>query len=244
MVISSEDNIGEAYRDQIVAKEYVERRFDSELNRLLHDRQVRAVRSILDAARPRRSLEIAPGPGRITRDLDPPDELVCLELNDGMIAEGRKACRESVQWVQGSAFELPFAQEFDFVYTFRFLRHFHREDRERLYTQIRKVLRPNGSLVIDAVNEQVSEPLRRANPEDYPIYDKLYRTEQELRTELAGAGFEVLQLEPVQRWFPLQYRAQVLLGPRSRWLCRLAIQTLERLRRGPALEWIVTCRRA
>ena len=96
---------------------------------------------------------------------------------------------------------------------------------------------------MDAVNAQVSAPLRAADPASYPIYDKLYENEAELKAELADAGFELLRAEPVQRWFPLQYRLQILLGPRSPFLCRAAIRGLEKLRRGPALEWIVTCRR-
>jgi ubiquinone/menaquinone biosynthesis C-methylase UbiE len=243
MSLATELEIQQSYRDPVTAERYVANRFANELMRLLHERQVGVVQRMMRDADPRQSLEVAPGPGRITRDVRPAGGLVCLEFNEGMIAEGRRVCRESVRWVQGNAFHLPFAAgEFDFLYSFRFVRHFHRADRDRLYAEIRRVLRPGGWLVLDAVNARVSEPLRRANPGAYPIYDKLYRGEAELREELAAAGFEVVRLEPVQRWFSLQYRAQLLLGPRSPWLCRRVIGTLERLRRGPALEWIVTAR--
>ena len=112
-----------------------------------------------------------------------------------------------------------------------------------MYAELRSVLQPGGQLVVDAVNARVSAPMRKTNPEAYHIYDKLYRDQSELRNELAENGFETAWIEPVQRWFSLQYKAQVLLGPRSRRLCRWAIRSLERLRRGPALEWIVTARR-
>jgi ubiquinone/menaquinone biosynthesis C-methylase UbiE len=162
-----------------------------------------------------------------------------------MIAEGRNRCPEHVRWVQGNAFELPFeASEFDFAYSFRFVRHFHREDRDRLYAQLFRVMRPNGILVLDAVNAQVSAALRKASPESYPIYDKLYADEAELRTELVDAGFEVLSLIPVQRSFSLQSKVQNLVGPRSRRMCRWMILALESIRRGPALEWIVTARKS
>jgi ubiquinone/menaquinone biosynthesis C-methylase UbiE len=243
-MLASETEIQESYQGPATASAYVENRFASELMRLLHERQVRSVNRVMEEKRPGKSLEIAPGPGRITRDVCASGELVCLEFNEGMIAEGRRCCREEVRWVQGNAFELPLENEFDFVYSFRFVRHFHREDRNRLYAQIRKVLRPGGLLVLDAVNESVSRPLREANPEAYPIYDKLYAGEAELRSELEAAGFEVMDVVPVQRWFNLQYRAQVLLGPRSRWMCRAAIRLLERapVKKNRNLEWIVTCR--
>jgi len=245
MTIAAEKPIQSAYSGKDLAKSYVAERFVSEIGRLLHERQVAVVNRIMDDIQPTDCLEIAPGPGRLTRDIRPCGGLTCLEYNEGMIAEGKAACSSSVEWVQGNAFELPFAgEEFDFVYSFRFVRHFKRIDRQRLHAQIHRVLRPGGIFVFDAVNRVVSGPLREADPDAYPIYDKLYRDEQELRTELSEAGFQVIEIEPVQRWYSAQYRAQIWLGPRSRWLARRTIRLLERLRRGPALEWIVTCRRA
>lgn len=242
MSLSTVAEIQDSYEGAKVASEYVQVRFQSELMALLHDRQVEAVNRLVRKGATR-VLEVAPGPGRLTRDVRTDGPLVCLEFNAGMIEEGRAACGSNVEWVRGNGFDLPFGGVFDLLYTFRFVRHFHREDRERLYAQVRKVLRPGGMFVMDAVNEQVSGPWRAARPEDYPIYDKLYRDETELRAELTGAGFEIVRVEPVQRWLNLQFRAQCLLGPRSRTVCRWVIRALEKMRRGPALEWIVTCRR-
>ena len=86
--------------------------------------------------------------------------------------------------------------------------------------------------------------MREARPEDYPIYDKLYENLADLRTELRESGFELTMAQPVQRRYRAQYRAQVLLGPRSSLLCRAVIRGLERLPGGSPLDWIVTCRRA
>jgi ubiquinone/menaquinone biosynthesis C-methylase UbiE len=244
MSLSSESGIGSAYQGVDLAGRYIDERFRSELNRLLHDRQVGTVNGVIRQTEPRRILEIAPGPARLTRHVQHDGELVCLEYNRGMIEVGKPACAERARWVQGNAFALPFHDEsFELVYSFRFIRHFRREDRARLYGEIRRVLGPAGLLVMDAVNRRVSGPLRDASPEAYPIYDKLYEDESDLRSELREAGFAVTGTVAVQRWYSVQHRMQVLLGPRSRWLCRLAIRALERLRPGPSLEWIVTCRR-
>ena len=116
--------------------------------RLLHETQVAAVNRAMHDLGAVRSLEMAPGPGRVTRDVRPAGELVCLEFNEGMIAEGQRCCSPHVKWVQGNAFELPFEDdEFDSAYSFRFVRHFHRNDRDRLYAQLSRVLRPGGWLV-------------------------------------------------------------------------------------------------
>lgn len=240
--LASEGDIQSAYSERQVAQEYVARRFQSELHRLLHERQVAAVQRVMDRVRPQLALEIAPGPGRLTRDVRPAGRLVCLEYNSGMIEQGKPACPAEVRWVRGNGFQLPFAPCFDLVYSFRFVRHFHRDDRRRLYAEVSRVLRPGGHFVFDAVNERVSRPLREARPDEYPIYDKLYRPD-ELRQELTEAGLRVESLLPVQRFYRWQGLAQTLLGPRSGWLNRLVIRSLELVPRRDGLEWIAVCRR-
>src|SRR5207248_11185903 len=68
---------------------------------LLHDRQVAAVRRVMDRARPAAALEVAPGPGRLTRDVRPAGSLTCLEFNEGMIAQGRRVSPPGTRWVRG-----------------------------------------------------------------------------------------------------------------------------------------------
>jgi len=241
--LSTEAEIGKAYAGNETAARYIKDRFRSELHRLLHDRQVAAIQRLLTRLQPAKTLEIAPGPGRLTRDIEPVGDLVCLEFNEGMIQQGQAACGNKARWVQGNAFQLPFEQDFDLVYSFRFVRHFSRPDRERLYSEIRRVLRPGGCFLMDAVNKRVSGPLRQAHPEDYPIYDELSHPE-ELQQELVEAGLEVVELRPVQKWFSWQSWSQAHLGHWANWANRMLIRALEWLPIQRNLEWIVTCRRA
>ncbi|MDA1017515.1 MAG: class I SAM-dependent methyltransferase [Planctomycetota bacterium] len=241
--LSSEADIQNAYFGTRVAEAYVAGRFESELNRILHRKQVAAVNKVMMEHLPVHSLEIAPGPGRVTREVTPTGKLTCLEYNAGMIEQGKQNCLNVNEWVQGNAFELPFEEPFEFVYTFRFIRHFKHEDRQRLYSQIKRVLTPGGYLVFDAVCERFSKPLRLAKPEDYPIYDKLY-PRGELLKELSAAGFRVTKLIAVQKFFRWQYLSQVMIGPRANWLNRLIVGGLESLPRQDGLEWIIVCRRA
>jgi SAM-dependent methyltransferase len=241
--MTGRDEIQNYYRGRETAEKYIGERFVSELNRLLHDYQVSVVNRVKDTVRPSRLLEIAPGPGRITRDVRPTGTFVCLEYNDAMINVGRGACNGDVSWVRGDGFQLPFSQAFDLVYSFRFVRHFQDGERQKFYAEVRRVLQPGGYFVMDAVNERLSTPLRKATPQEYPVYDKLYRVD-ELREELRRAGLEPVELSPVQKYFRWQRRSQVLLGPRANWLNRIVIRLLERLPRNEGLEWVVTCRRA
>ncbi len=246
----TEAQIQRAYAGRETAMRYTGQRFANDLNRLLHRQQVTTVRSAIARMRPRRVLEVAPGPGRLTREVAAGFEgaLTCLEFNAGMIEAGRSHCPPAVRWVRGNAFAMPFAPEaddqpFDLAYSFRFIRHFRRADRDRLYHQLARVLRPGGRLLFDAVNGRISRPIRNAAPSQYPIYDVQYDRLDTLSRELGEAGFTLMEARPVHRAFACQFRVQCLLGPRSRRLNRLALDTLERLSHGPGLEWIITARR-
>lgn len=241
--LSTPNEIRSAYSARATARDYVARRFQSELNRLLHERQIAVVQEWLDRLQPRHALEVAPGPGRLTRALRPRGRLLCLEYNQEMIEQGRPACDPAILWARGDGFRLPFGAEFDLVYSFRFVRHFHRPDRDRLYEQFRRVLQPRGYLIFDAVNERISRPLRDADPAAFPVHDELYRPD-DLRAELRQAGFEPVALVPVQKCYGWQWQSQIFLGPRANWLNRLVIRGLELLPWREPLEWVVVCRRA
>lgn len=243
MTRATPSEIKASYEGKDLASGYVQRRFQSELGLLLHRKQIEAVRTAIEQTQPDRVLEIAPGPGRLTRDIHAPGEHWCLEFNQGMIEVGKASCGPHVRWVRGDAFALPFAEPFDLVYTFRFIRHFKDADRRRLYEQVRNALRPGGLFLMDAVNAVVSRPMREQNPQNFPIYDVLYDSLDDLKRELAKAGLPVRQVVEVQKRYDLQFKVQNLVGPRSRWLTRAIIHALERTSRGPCLEWIVTCAR-
>jgi hypothetical protein len=113
----------------------------------------------------------------------------------------------------------------------------------RLYREIGRVLGPSGLFVFDAVNAEVSEPIRAAAaPGEYEHFDALVRL-PELSAELRESGFVISSLTGVQHNYPTLARAQVLIAPRSRPIARAVMEVVDRLG-GLPLEWIVTCRRA
>ncbi|MCH8147029.1 MAG: hypothetical protein IH987_03425, partial [Planctomycetes bacterium] len=69
MPLATELEIQESYQDRAVAERYVAKRFANELMGMLHERQVAAVDRVMRAEGPGRTLEVAPGPGRWTRDV-------------------------------------------------------------------------------------------------------------------------------------------------------------------------------
>jgi len=247
-VIRGVNQIRDAYRDQDVAARYVDTRFREPLGALLHDRQVAYLTRLFTSVKPTRVLEIAPGPARLTRDVIAPlvGGPVLLDASAQMLAEAKRRLAsdaERCDFVQGDAFTLPFRSCFDVVYTFRLIRHFERDDRVRLYKAIGPLLTPGGVLVFDAVNQVVSEPLRRASPEAYQHYDGLV-TPESLVEELREADMRLVSLVDVQRRYAILAWLQVIVAPRSRLLARATMEFVDRFGGGRPLEWIVTCRRA
>jgi ubiquinone/menaquinone biosynthesis C-methylase UbiE len=248
VMIKGRDELQKAYQDDRVAREYVGRRFVSPLGAMLHARQTRVVQQLIRDHAIQQAAEIAPGPARVTVDIAPLLQRVTLvDASSQMLQEARRNLAQRgtaarTTFVQGDAFQLPFKAQFDLVYTFRLIRHFQREDREKLYRQIAAILSSQGWLVFDAVNELVSAPLRaRAQPGEYEHFDALLRPDG-LREELRASGFNLISLTGVQRRYAALVKCQIYLAPRSRLLARAAMEVLDRLG-GEPLEWIVVCRR-
>jgi len=240
--------IRDAYRDETIARTYLDQRFSQPLGALLHARQAKALTRVVSRVEPKAILEIAPGPARLTIEIAPSFDgrAVILDASPQMLAEARRrlapVSRRTWHALLGDVFHLPFREEFDLVYTFRLIRHFDRDDRIRIYRQISAGLRPQGVLVFDAVNEVVSAPLRAASPAEYKHFDALLRPSG-LRQELEEAGLRLESLEGVQRRYPMLKSLQILVAPRSKRLARLAMEAVERVGGGEPLEWIVTARR-
>ena len=247
-MIHGRQGIRDAYRDESVAREYVDRRFREPLGAMLHAQQLAHLGPAIRATRAARVLEIAPGPARLTvdlaRDLAQPGTVLDASWEMLEACRARLAAAGHTRWrlVQGDAFHLPFSRPFDLVYTFRLLRHFDRADRMRLYADVARLLRAGGLLIFDAVNEAAAAGVRRDAGSACQHYDALL-TPDRIESEVQAAGFRLLRLDDVQRHYPLLYQLQVLIAPRSKRLARAAMNLVERLPGGEPLEWVVTCER-
>ena len=247
-MIKGQADLRKAYQDDRVAQDYVGTRFVAPLGAMLHARQVRVVRDLIARERIEHVAEVAPGPARLTVDVAPLlSHVTLIDASAQMLAEARARLRtrglaDRVRLVQADAFQLPIHSQFFLVYSFRLIRHFQRDDRLKLYQQIREILVPNGWLVFDAVNEVVSAPLRQGKgPDEYAHFDALLRP-QGLEQELRESGFQTVSLIGVQRRYPALLKCQTLIAPRSTVLARAAMEVIDRSG-GEPLEWIVVCRR-
>jgi SAM-dependent methyltransferase len=244
-VISGEQNIRTSYRDETLARNYIDERFREPLGALLHDRQVAFLKDAIARQRPRAMLEVAPGPARLTRATAPlVPQTVVVDASRAMLEQARARLADvtpAPSLIHGDAFRLPLAGPFDLAFSFRLIRHFEAADRRRLYRELHRVLRPGGLLVFDAVNRAASERLREQGSPG-PVFDALL-TADEVKEELRDSGFADITMAGVQYRYAAQYAVQVYVAPRHEPIARAAMEVIDRLG-GEPLEWIVSCTRA
>jgi ubiquinone/menaquinone biosynthesis C-methylase UbiE len=214
------------------------------LNGFLHTRQVRFLNDAVGSRGLGRVLEIACGPGRLTAEVKGVAMGVAVDFSPSMlqVARGRVNGHRDWNFLRTDAFVLPFRSgSFDAAYTLRFVRHFRLDDRRRLYAEIRRVLRPGGSFMLDALNRDVSLPHRhKRGVESYQIYDVLY-DRGEIEAELHEAGFRVIKVEGILKQFGWQQPLNRLRHVRLGAVARLIIAALEMLPGEKPETWMLLC---
>lgn len=150
-------------------------------------------------------LEVAAGTGVVTRalasGLDRSVQITASDLNQAMIdhADGVGTSRP-VDWRQADVMQLPFADgSFDAVVCQFSVMFF--PDRQRAFTEIRRVLRPGGSFLFnvwdeiannefaDVVTQAVGELFPHDPPRFLPRTPHGYCDDSTIRADLAAAGF-------------------------------------------------------
>lgn len=241
------EEIAGYYRERAVVDAYVRKRTAQPLNGTLHAAQIRLLRSAL-AERPGATvLELAPGPARLTAELPlHSGHGIGVEFSEGMLGAARERMRGVPGWtfVRGDGFSLPVRDaSVDLAFTLRFIRRFQSADRDRIYAELRRVVRPGGALILDAQNRAVSLPHREQRGLDsYPVFDQLYDPE-ELRGELDRAGFRVVQTTGMIHHAPLQRQLNRLRHRGFGGLARALIGALEYVPGGAPSTWMVLCER-
>lgn len=233
------------YQDRDIVNSYLKRRTAQPLNGLLHQRQVAFLNRVVAERRATRVLEIAPGPARLTAELEFSGTGVAVDASPQMLAVARDRLRgRPGEWLvaRGDAFQLPIADHsVELVYATKFIRHFRRADRASLYAQIRRVLRPGGAFVMDAQNRAVSLPHREHKGlETYPIYDELYEL-PELFGELEAEQFRVARVDGLVKHFGIQSRLNRMRHLKLAALASVLVRAVELLPSRAPSTWMVLC---
>ncbi|EEH64618.1 ubiquinone/menaquinone biosynthesis methyltransferase [Gleimia coleocanis DSM 15436] len=120
----------------------------------------KAVREALDVGPGQRVLDLAAGTGASTAALlETGAELVACDLSEGMIEVGRQRHPE-IEFVHGNALDLPFSDEsFDAVTISFGIRNI--PDTEKVLSELARVLKPGGRLVILESSQLVNPTLAK-----------------------------------------------------------------------------------
>jgi ubiquinone/menaquinone biosynthesis C-methylase UbiE len=246
MKVDTARKVKSYYERKDVADEYISKRFSYPIHLAEHELQVELLNKLIKENGTRKILEIAPGPARLTREIKANG--TALEYSKEMIKlakENMKGSKYKWRFVKGDAFKLPFkSNSFDTVFTFRFIRHFKTEKRQKLYSEIRRVLKPGGFFVFEALNKPKNEKIRKiVGKEKYVLYDVLY-DKRELLKELNDNGFGIVSLNSTVNSFYVQTVVSKLahkLGLNTAG--KALVKALEHARLESPLGWVVICRK-
>ena len=249
---SDEKAVSALYQNAAVADQYIQARFVLAWQQLLHETQVQSLRQSIQLFKPDSILEIAPGPARLSTELIDIRNGTMLEYSQEMIDVARARLKEREllnRWtiVHGNAFEPKDCPgPFNFIYTFRFIRHFDEDDRVRLYAAIHSRLEPGGILMFDVVNSTYNLQARPASAakrsDSLSVFDVGY-TVKEFHDEMSTAEFEVLNMYPVVRHCRLQSWISSKLYDIAPGFSRRVVRIIEAIPSQSPLEWIAVCRR-
>lgn len=244
--VISKSDIKKRYEDKTVVSEYISKRFKKPVGKMKHDIQVRILNRLIALTRPKTVLELACGPARLTTDIEGKFKGVATDYSDEMLKLAKERTK-SKNWAfkKMDAFKPNLGnQKFDFIFGFRFIRHFNSSKRKELYSNIKKLLSKDGTLVFDVVNAKKGKWVKLAGGKKRQItYDKLYRRDDFL-TEVEENGFKVISMYPVVNHFFTQYGASELT---SKLMPKLGYKIVNRLetfgRRKNPWEWVVVCKK-
>ncbi len=248
--IETRNDLKEYYFEKGRVETYVDDRFKDPVGKILHTTQVDVVNKAIKEYHVKELLEFAPGPGRVSLEITGFQKGVMVDSSENMLELAQKRIGNTVNYdkwsfEQADIFDFTTGQKVDLVFTFRFIRHLDDNKRVKIYSKIRECLKEKGILIFDAVNYNVSYPLRqqKENPDAaYPVYDKLYKRE-ELIQELHENGFDVIKLHSVQCHYELQRFLNKFIKFKIDPVVYFVIKLLENPNSKNPLEWIVVCQK-
>ncbi|GJM43888.1 MAG: hypothetical protein DHS20C21_07300 [Gemmatimonadota bacterium] len=242
--------VKELYQDEAVARNYIDERLRRAWWRHLHNVQVREINRVIAEHAPADILEIAPGPARLAPDVRGVQSGLMVEASPQMIEVARErlqAAGLADVWdlTEGNVFDLsPVEREFDFVFTFRLIRHFHEGERRRIYEQVASKLRPGGFFLFDMVNKKVRDRLdAERDQEGLDVFDVTYADRSEIAAEMRASGFELVKLTNVLNHFSVQSTLSYKLDDRFFAPVLGAIQLLDSVPSAHPLEWVALFRK-
>lgn len=201
-VVAGKDKIIDRYKDKNLVDAYVAERFSEPLWLAEHLQEVAFVNRMIQRFSPETLMDLATGPARVAVDVDTQDTqtMYAVDSSPAMLESAKK--RLSDGWItqQEDAYNLSFDDNtFDLVFSFRFIRHFGSDNREKILQEVRRVLKPDGVFVMGVLNKNMlrGEYIEQfTGAWDKSIFDEVY-TREEIIEEMQAFGFELVEMQPI-----------------------------------------------
>ncbi|MDL1968671.1 MAG: class I SAM-dependent methyltransferase [Deltaproteobacteria bacterium] len=260
------EDITSLYRKSSMIDNYENNRFLSFLGIILHSMEIEIIDNTLTYINPHNVVEIAPGTGRLTKNIECSNMGIGIDTSIGMLKEAKKNVKNS-KWifVNGDAFMLPVkSNSVDCLITFRLLRHFTVEDRKRMYQEIHRALNSNSIVIFDMLNKKrgVIGKIVEYTWDRITLYYGLitgrsfekvyddYVSLEEIEKELSDCGFKLISSHAVGCFYSFEYILDKITSVRILKHSRILINPLllpiaiywDRKYRKTAkynLEWVV-----
>lgn len=238
-------SIREHYRSQGTAEAYLADRFGTPVGWYKHWRQVQFIHEVIQALEAPVVVEVAPGPARLTAHIGPVGLGCAVDTSLAMLAQSRARLRGigkgAWDFVVGDGFQLPLKDGVaDVVISFRFLWHFHRDQRSSLLAEMNRILNPRGTLIMDAPNAHFRSWFARKDPRGTPVPAFPWSL-SDLIQELRDSDLEIARALGNMNQRNLQDLASGLHRLRLSRLSTFTISLLERLPSSSSEEWLIAC---
>src|SRR3989344_5758317 len=203
-------DLREHYNREDISKNYEGLRFSSLAGQIEHIVGINLINSIIEKEKPNLVLEIATGPGRLTKDMKLWNKGIGIDSSSNMLKLTKKnVSNPNWKFIKTDVMKMPFKRNyFDMIISFKLLMHFNNEEREKAYKEIGRVLKRNSLFLFDIGNKKYSKPVfikillkiygfffksRQYNKLLPPIYNTLV-TRDELIKELKNNNFDVVKI--------------------------------------------------
>lgn len=152
----------------------------SRLQRIMGDEMLGALKLAGDDLRPRRILDLGCGTGWFTRKIAQtwPCQVTGVDLSPGMIKQASERSEQGIELMVADAESLPFpSNSFDVVFSNLMVQWC--DDPRTVFAECRRVLRPDGRLVLSTLLEGTLGELKQAWAEADPGQQHINRFESE-----------------------------------------------------------------
>ncbi len=241
MALKTKEEIQKHYQKSSVTVKYVGNRFKEPIGILKHQKQIAVINTFIAKKKNPTVLDLACGPARLTKDMKGVTKGYALDSSPGMLEQAKKVLSKVWTVQEGDAYNLPFKKAtIDILTTFRFIRHFERGDRHKLYAQAHKVLKKDGYLILDVLNKKPTKILKLLGKHKYQVYDALYPSLKTFEQEIENEGFKIIHARPIVHHTLSQLAiSKVTKALHLHSIGYKTVSALERLGGKSPWEWIV-----